>query len=167
MLSGNKVDSNQRGHPSWTPSGNASRFALWLLFTFPQCTVLSHVPTLLVFRLVCTSLPNMDSRLNVQQLSGYCPSSLHLALYLPGFCAVVLRQISASGSHCSSPSSSSRALGWIPSSPGLLQLILRVCPTTSSTYTSVWDKSFSMSLSLFCGNLPKLHHSQNTCKIFI
>lgn len=89
MLCGNKVDSSQKGHQLWAPSGNTSRFVLWFLFTY-QCTVFSHVLTLLVFRLVSA----YGRQTYLQQLSGYYLTPLHLALYLPRFCAVVLRHIS-------------------------------------------------------------------------
>lgn len=164
MLSGNKVDSKQADHLSWISSRNASRYVLWLLFTFPQCTVSIHVPTFLVFRLISTSLPSLDNRLNVQQLSGYCLTPIHLALYPPGLCAMVLKHISGSDCHHSSTSDSSRALGWMPSSSGLLRLVLRFCSTTSSIYGSLWDRSFSMSRFLSYGSLPRPYRSEKTYK---
>lgn len=114
MLSGNRVGSNQGGQSSCTPSGSANRFALGLFFIFPRCTVFSHVPTLLVFRWVSTSVSHMTADLmftSSLDSTWHCTSQFSLLWsWARGFC-------------CSSTSSSSRVPAWIPSCPGLLCLV--------------------------------------------
>lgn len=144
MLSGNNVGSNQGGQSSQTPSGSASRFALWPFFTFPHCTVFSRVPTLLVFRWVSTCLSNMTADLMFTSSLGstwHCTSQFSLS------CSW------ARGSHRSSTSSSSRSLGWIPSRPGynifclhfrrgqILQLIFLYPLGTSSSSTTATTRA--------------------------